>query len=232
MNKLPGIEVVFFDAGGTLFEVNGSVGEIYSRIAAGHGCVCSPEIIEQNFRRAFPRQPTLAFPIGTRPEQLHQLEFAWWQKLAREVFADEDFPRFDEFFTEVYEYFRRGEAWRLFDDVLPALNALKQAGFRLAIISNFDSRIDDLLADLGLHEYFEAVHISSRLGAAKPDPGIFFAALNHHGVAPERALHIGDSWREDVEGARAAGIRAFLLDRSGTSDQDFRLTRLDKLISN
>src|SRR5262245_3525732 len=139
------IQVVFFDASGTLFDVRGSVGEIYSRRAERYGISADPVIIHKNFLRAFRRQPPLAFPPETPDYELRRLEFNWWYRLAREVFAEIDFPDFDRFFSDVFEYFRGDDAWYVFDDVVPALNGLKDRGLRLAVISNFDSRLDDIL---------------------------------------------------------------------------------------
>ncbi len=222
-------QIVFFDAGGTIFEVNGGVGDIYSRFARSHGVETEPEKIQQRFVRSFRLQPPLAFPGVKSERELHQVEYEWWRKLARDVFAEIDFPRFDQFFGELFEFFRSREAWRLFDDVEPTLEALKADGLRLAVISNFDSRIDDLLQAFKIDHYFGAVHISSRIGAAKPDPLIFHAALQHQAVEARHALHIGDSWREDVEGASAVGIKSILLDRNNDFADNPRAPRITNL---
>jgi putative hydrolase of the HAD superfamily len=209
--------MIFFDASGTLFDVRGSVGEIYSRFARRHGVETDPAVVQQDFLRAFRRQPPMAFPVGTPADRLRGLEFQWWSRLAREAFAAHDFPRFDAFFAEVFEFFGTAEAWFLFDDVVPVLEALKARGLRLAVLSNFDSRLEDLIRVFELDRYFDAVHYSTRMGAAKPDPAIFRAALAFHGVEAHQAKHVGDSSIADIEGATAAGIRAVLLDRTGAA---------------
>jgi putative hydrolase of the HAD superfamily len=207
------IQVVFFDVVGTILELNGSVGEIYSKVAYNFGLEVEPEKIERRFFERFPMQPPLAFPGVKSSVELHIREYEWWRRLGREVFAEFDFPRFNEFFRELFEFFRSREAWRLYDDVQPAFEALKSAGMRLAVISNFDSRIDDILLAFKLDRYFDGVHISSRIGASKPDSRIFRAALQYHGKDAHQALHIGDSLREDVEGAAAVGMKSILIDR-------------------
>jgi putative hydrolase of the HAD superfamily len=85
---------------------------------------------------------------------------------------------------------------------------------------------------LGLEDTFDTVTISSLAQAAKPAPRIFQVALDKHAVDPEEALHIGDSLRDDVEGARKAGLHAILLDRKGTQQgADIRSIRaLDELL--
>jgi putative hydrolase of the HAD superfamily len=225
------IQLVFFDAGGTLFEVNGSVGEIYSRFASRYGSDQDPVALTNAFSRCFREQPPLAFPKGIPEVELHGLERDWWRRLVIDVVSD--FPQFDDFFDEVYEFFRRREAWLMFDDVIPTLTALKNHGLRLGIISNYDSRIDDLLRAFEIESYFDGIHVSSRIGAAKPDGEIFRAALSYHRVEPQNAVHVGDSLREDIEGATTIGLHAVLIDRDGEyglNDGLICIGRLDELV--
>jgi putative hydrolase of the HAD superfamily len=225
------IQVVFFDVGGTLVEVNSSVGEIYGRFARRYGIDRDPVAMTDAFSRSFREQPPLAFPRGTPEDELQRLERDWWRRVVMEVIPW--FPEFDAFFNEVYEFFRGREAWRLFDDVIPTLAELKNRGLRLAIISNYDSRIDDLLRVFEIEHFFDGVHVSSRIGAAKPDGDIFLSALRYQRVEPQRALHVGDSLREDVEGALAVGIRAVLLDRNqsyASNSELIRIRYLEELI--
>jgi putative hydrolase of the HAD superfamily len=86
----------------------------------------------------------------------------------------------------------------------------------------------------GLDRFFDSVHVSTRVGAAKPDPLIFQAALSHHAVEARRAWHVGDSLREDFEGAMAAGLNAVLLDRddsyAGNAPAD-RIKSLEQIVT-
>src|SRR5262249_6594827 len=164
------LKVIFFDAVGTLIETRGSVGDIYSRVASEFGFEAEPSVLQQNFARSFRQQPPLAFPPGTPDAELAELEKGWWRNLVNAVFADlGSFPRFDEFFDDVFERFRGREFWRVYDDVEPALTALKQRGIQLGVISNFDSRLYDVLRACALDRFFDSVNISTRVGAAKPD---------------------------------------------------------------
>ena len=227
------VRVVFFDAAGTLLEVRGSVGEIYSRLAGQYGIEADAGQLQQNFARWFGLQPPMAFPARTPDEKLPELEKGWWRNLVRAVFSDFGaFQHFDEFFEDIFEQFRGGKLWKVYDDVVPTLTELKQRGLRLGVISNFDSRLVDLLRVCELDPFFDSVHISTRVGAAKPDPAIFQAALDAHNIEPHQAWHIGDSLREDVEGAAAAGLQAVLLDRHRQppdSEHVLHLTSLDQL---
>lgn len=228
-----GLQAVFFDAAGTLFETRGSVGEIYGRVAARYGIAADPLQLESDFIRCFRAQPPLAFPRGTSATELLRLEKHWWRTLVECVFEGAASPRFDEFFDELFEFFRSSEAWQLYADTVPTLEALKARGLRLGVISNFDSRLDDVLRNLGLARYFEAVYTSSRTGAAKPDPAIFQAALAESRLPPHCALHTGDSLREDAQGAAAAGLHAVWIDRGNRPVEASgltRITRLDELL--
>jgi putative hydrolase of the HAD superfamily len=206
------LQVVFFDAAGTLFEVRGSVGEIYSTELRRFGVNVPPVELEHAFVEVF-RRRSRTFPQGAG---LHhaQLEKQWWFELVREVLAGRvPAATLRQYFEAVFERFRGKTAWRLFPDTVPCLDSLRLAGFRLGIISNFDSRLKHLLEDLGIGGFFENVTLSWCVGAAKPDAGIFLSALAAMKVPPSSAVHVGDSRQDDFFGARGAGLQAVLLDR-------------------
>ncbi len=210
------IKVVFFDAAGTLFHVKGSVAEIYLAHAGAYGVRTTPELIaavNSAFRRAFADAPPPIFAVND-PVELKQCERLWWFDIVHNVFYRVGmFERFDDFFDEVFQAFSAPEQWALFPDTLGAIRALKDRGLELGIISNFDTRLFGLLRGLGLERYFDTVTISSLAKAAKPSPQIFRRALEEHAVEPSEAVHIGDHLKEDVEGARQAGLTGLLIDR-------------------
>lgn len=104
-----------------------------------------------------------------------------------------------------------------FPDALPALRELRGAGHALVVVSNWDCSLPEWLGPPGLLELVDGVVSSAEVGAAKPDPAPFVRGLELAGVAPEDALHVGDSLDNDVAGARAAGVRAVLVDRAGAA---------------
>ena len=120
-----------------------------------------------------------------------------------------------DYFDEVFEAFRGAGAWALFEDTRACLERLRAGGRRLAVISNFDSRLFDVLANLGIDSCFEQVILSWHVGAAKPDPAIFRRALDAMNTDAASAWHVGDSPDEDAAGAMAAGLGAVLVDRDG-----------------
>lgn len=96
-----------------------------------------------------------------------------------------------------------------------ALQRLRGAGYRLAVISNSDGRAAEGLAAAGLLAHFEHVIDSELVGCEKPDPRIFLTTLDRMGLAPEEALYVGDIYEVDVVGARRAGLDVILLDPLG-----------------
>ncbi len=124
------------------------------------------------------------------------------------------FEGFDEFFEEVFQVFEDPKTWKLYPETEAVLRQLKAQGLELGIISNFDSRLFPVLRGLGIEQFFDTITISSLSQAAKPAPKIFHLALEKHAVDPEDAVHVGDSLKEDVEGATKAGLTSVLIDRS------------------
>jgi putative hydrolase of the HAD superfamily len=209
-------KVIFLDAVGTLFGVRGSVGEIYGDIARQMGVDIPAESLNRAFFESFKIANPLAFP-GVDSAQIPELEFQWWREIARGTFARgggwEKFADFNAFFQQLYDYFATEEAWYVYPDVFPALQTWKTQGIDLGIISNFDTRIYPVLERLELKEFFSSITISSLVGSAKPNEKIFAVALEKHNCISEQAWHIGDSIKEDYYGAKAVGMRAFLLER-------------------
>jgi putative hydrolase of the HAD superfamily len=105
--------------------------------------------------------------------------------------------------------------FRAYPEVPSVLGRLRAAGARLAVVSNWDISLHDVLERTRLRALVDVVVISAELGAAKPDPAIFRAALERLGVTAPEAIHVGDSVEHDVAGARAAGLEAVLVARNG-----------------
>ena len=102
-------------------------------------------------------------------------------------------------------------------DAAPALATLRARGLKLVAVSNWDCSLAHVLVQAGLAQGLDAVVCSARVGAAKPDPRPFRAALQLAGCEPAAAVHVGDSLDKDVAGARAAGLAAVLIARDGAS---------------
>ena len=209
-------KVIFLDAAGTLFDVRGSVGEVYGKFARSWGITISNEELNTAFFQSFADSSVMAFP-GIELAKIPQLEFEWWQAVCANAFqiagVFNQFSDFPKFFAELYAHFATAEPWFVYPDVSPALNRWQKQGIELAVVSNFDSRLYAVLKALNLAEYFTSVTISTEVGAAKPDSQIFTAALHKHNCLAENVLHIGDSFKADYCGARSAGLNAVWLNR-------------------
>ncbi len=214
------IRAVTFDAGGTLIEPWPSVGHVYAKVAARYGARgLSAEMLNRRFLAAWERHP--GFDHTT----------AEWASIVDETFAGLLDQRPSEtFFPELYEYFGRAEAWRVYEDVRPTLDALRTRDLRLGLISNWDNRLRPLLRALDLTEHFEAILISCEVGAGKPAPAIFQEAMRRMGVPAGAILHVGDSMEADVLGARAAGLSAVQIERVAEPKHNGQIQSLTELL--
>lgn len=212
-------EWVFFDAVDTLFRIRGSVGGIYAPVARRHGMNVDAEDLDASFRRAIRAAPPLCFP-GAAPGEIARLERQWWRAVAAGTFAGHgEFAAFDTFFAEVFELFATAAPWELCDGAREVPGQLRAAGARLAVVSDMDGRLTDVLAAFGLLQEFEAVVLASRTGSRKRDGTLFARALAITGARAAAAVHVGDNVETDVAGAQAAGITAVHFDpfrRGGT----------------
>ena len=209
------LEALTFDAAGTLVHVAEPVAETYARIAEAYGAPLARPALEAAFVEEFHAMPEMAFP-GRSGDALLEAERDWWRRLvARVVTRAGGVGDFDTYFDALYRHYASAAAWRVYADVPAALDAARARGLRLAVVSNFDSRLPAILAGLDIAERFDAVVYSTACGSAKPDAGIFRHALACLGATPSAALHVGDDARADYHGARAAGMQALLVRRRG-----------------
>ena len=210
----PIVKAVLLDAAGTLIRPREPVEVTYATVAARFGIALDPEELSAAFAEVFGDMPDLAFDWTTLGD-LQRRERDWWRTLVSRVIAGSSRSRgdFEAFFQTLYEHYARGRAWECYPEVPEALRALRTGGKRLAVVSNFDSRLPGILRELAVDDRFDAIVYSSRAGSAKPDQAIFATALDLLDVLPEQAIHVGDSVRADLEGALAAGVTGLLIQR-------------------
>jgi beta-phosphoglucomutase len=132
----------------------------------------------------------------------------WW----RTVFA-RTWPNRDDLVEEMLRWQHAGRFDCPFDDVVPALEALKAMGMPMAVLSNFPAYLHDLLKRFDLTRFFDFVIVSAEVGMAKPDPRIFDLVAQKANGPRQRLLYVGDHVGDDIEGAQAAGLDAVLIDR-------------------
>lgn len=227
---MPDIDAVLFDAAGTLFVPRPSVGAVYAEVAAQHGVPVDPAALDAGFRAAWREREPRRFAADPTRATSDASERAWWRGTVRRTFelggaADPG----DACFGALFERFAQPDAWRVFDDVRPTLGILRGRGLRVAVVSNFDSRLHRICDGLGLTSLVDFVLPSADVGHAKPATAIFGAACARAGALPSRCLMVGDSPHGDVAGARAAGCQALVLDRSGRPSGEHAIRGLDEL---
>ena len=208
---------ILLDAAGTLIEPTEPVAAVYARHFAKAGWPVEEEAVKMAFRQVFRGAPMPDYGIGTGDAA----ERAWWREVVGEtawLCGIEAGEGFGGLFEGLFAHYNSGTAWRVFPEVRGVLERLRGDGRRLAVVSNFDLRLHRILADLGLAGYFEVIITSAEASARKPEPGIFQLAMVRLGVAA--ALHIGDSAEADGQGARAAGLPSFILDRPAITLED------------
>lgn len=213
------IRAVTFDVGGTLIEVWPSVGHIYAEVAARHGAKgLSASLLNRKFAAAW------------RAARRFSYSRSGWARLVDATFRGlTDRPPSRTFFGELYTRFAAPDAWHVFEDVVPTLDALAARGLKLGVISNWDERLRPLLERLKLADHFEAIVVSREVRASKPSRAIFRHAVHELGLPPEAVLHVGDSRSMDVCGARAAGLSALLLKRTASGARAGQIESLREL---
>jgi putative hydrolase of the HAD superfamily len=215
----PPIQAITFDVGGTLLEVWPSVGHVYAEVAAQHG-------IKGISARLLDRRFTAAWRAATNFNHSR----SDWAALVDGTFRGlTDRLPSQTFFGELYARFAAPDAWRIYADVIPTLEALAACGLRLGVISNWDERLRPLLQQMKLGACFEAIIVSREVGFSKPARGIFEHAVRKLGLPAGAILHVGDSLAMDVRGARAAGLQALLLQRAGGAPRAGRIKSLRDL---
>ena len=213
------IKAIFFDAVGTLFHLNGTVGHHYALVGSEVGLTLDAHQLDDAFYSAWKKMPRRAAIDGPRQND----DKDWWRELVGLV-LDQVAPSLseldrDNFFEIAYEHFAEAGVWELYPDVPGALEQLRPR-FQLAVVSSFDGRLRFILQHLGISKFFAHIFISSEIGADKPDPEIYRRALKLIDLNPNEVIHVGDDPQRDWEAASTAGLSIFRLDRPKNSLRD------------
>lgn len=201
------VRAVLLDALGTLVELQPPAPRL-RRLLAQAGF----EVSEERAAAGFAAE--IAYYLdhhleGSDPERLERLR----DRCAEEMRRALDLPGLDH--AGARRAMLGALEFRPYPDVLPALRELRERGPALVIASNWDCSLPEWLGPTGIMELVDGVVTSAEVGAAKPDPRVLERALAIAGAAPGEAVHVGDKVDNDVEGARAAGVRAILVQRRG-----------------
>jgi HAD superfamily hydrolase (TIGR01549 family) len=199
------LRAVLFDVDFTLCRPGPELSpDRYARIAARHGVRLDTSRYDQAREAA-------VLNLKRHPELLH--DDSIWHTFTQEIFVGMGGPAelASGCATEIEQGWAQAENFELYEDALPVLEELRAARLKIGLVSN---GIRDLREFVAHHRLdVDAIVDSRRHGRVKPHPTIFQAALAKLGAAPDESVMVGDSLEEDVEGARALGMRAILLDR-------------------
>jgi REG-2-like HAD superfamily hydrolase len=201
--------VVLLDIGDTMARPDPSWHHVYATVFERYGVVADADAFGAAFRSAWSEWGHEG-PF----EASEEASFRRLTEFDQLVFDRLGYPDLPErFFRDVDQVFRKGSVFFVFPDVVPALQAMRMAGLRLGVVSNWGWSAPELLEDLKLAPYFEVMSISARVGYVKPHRAIFEDALRRFGVGASEAIHVGDDREADVSGAGAVGIEPVLIDR-------------------
>jgi mannose-1-phosphate guanylyltransferase len=217
------ITAALLDVGGTLIECRPSPAAVYARVLSRFGPPVEEREVAPVFRQVW-SEMTLEHPPGLdRYHRLKGAEWEWWGRFLERVLAGlgHGAPA-GPVLEELFAAFAEPSLWHVFPEVPEVLHALRERRLRLAVVSNWDSRLPELLDRVGLSGYFDAVLVSSLEGIEKPAPEIFLRAAERLGVEPAACAHVGDSPLDDYRGAESAGMLPILVDRTESFADGFR----------
>jgi putative hydrolase of the HAD superfamily len=210
--KAPGyprlvLRAVLFDVDFTLFRPGPELGpEGYRRVGARHGLDLDPTLYSDA------RSAAIESLQGERT-LVHDEEvwIAFTEQIVLGMGGDPAGARACA--VDMVREWERHENFSLYEDALPVLDELRRHELRIGLVSNGQRDLDEFVVHHGLE--VDTVVGSKAHGRIKPHPSIFAAALRALDVSPDEAAMVGDSYDDDIEGARALGLRAILLDRDG-----------------
>lgn len=211
------LRAVVFDVDFTIARPGPDLGpDGYRRLGARHGLVLDPSRYDDARRAA-------VATIQRHPELDHDEE-VWVRFTERIIVGMGGVGETYEAACEMTRAWNQAAHFELYDDVLPTLAALRRYGLKLGLLSNTGRDLDAFVLHHGIE--VDAVLTSRAHGKTKPHDSIFRRMLDLLGVRPADAAMVGDTLEDDVEGARAVGMQALLLDREGRYPA---LARLDGL---
>lgn len=201
---MPETEAVLFDAAGTLFDLEPDLAKRLDTATHAGAAKVRWALSRVNDRGGWPED---------QPDRAHRL--AAWTEFVHAILADIDESTGTGAAAAIAEDIVDPRSYQLFSETLSVLDLLAAQGIPCAIVSNFDGLLVEILDHLDLRRRFQAVVYSGEAGVYKPDPRIFARATTALCVDAGNAVMVGDSPYSDIGGARAFGLRAILIDRTG-----------------
>lgn len=205
--KLNNISAVLFDFGDTLVTLPIPREELFTRAAKSIGLELSIEAVRRAYQMVDFHKKYSSIKSQIRSQFYAEYNQLLCEALGIVTYYERLLPAVNKEFAD--------KKWVLIDDVGEVLRELKRAGLPLGLVANWDSNLGDVAAQLQIRELFSVVIASQTVGYEKPDPEIFRLAVKQLGLDTplEKILYVGNEYKADVMGARAASLTPVLIDR-------------------
>ena len=216
------IKAVFFDLYGTLALFHPPKEKIQAAACEEHGLNVSEYGLLQGYKMAddYMSSENSSQSIFTRSKKQQDEFFTQYEKL---ILNGAGIDASANLALKVWEWVKKTpNDLVLYDDCIPALEALKNQNLTIGLLSNLRRNLTKLIEQLGLIPYVDFAISSQEVGAEKPHAPIFLAALARAKVSRKEAMHVGDQYNSDIKGALGVGMRALLLDRNNTDTNDHK----------
>jgi HAD superfamily hydrolase (TIGR01549 family) len=212
------IRTIFFDVGFTLLHPYPSLPEICHHVCQQLHLHIHLDAVRDRMHIAedyFLRQQRLNRHTWANEEAIKEFWIGYYMNLLRPFVEEHDEARLYQLSQAINQEFEKHTSWQMYPDVLPTLDALHAHGYTLGAVSDWGIALGPIFRHQHLTRYFDCLLISAATRHAKPSPMLYDLALQRCNAIADYTLHIGDSYVQDVLGARAVGITPILLDREG-----------------
>ena len=225
--------IFVFDAVHTILRPIPDVISAYFLAGQQHGSSLTKDEVKKRFRVA--RRQRFATYVAASQTQAGSLvssdaiEHQLWRDLVSDVFSD--IQPINSLFAELWAHFASAENWQLYDDVESCWTKLKSNGDRIVVASNFDSRLNEIVAQHPPLSLADAVYCSAEVGYRKPDPLFYGTVARSFGIHDaDEVIMIGDDFENDFVAPVRFGWQAFHLDRrDGMQGNQNAISSLDTL---
>ena len=194
---------VFFDSTGTLMRPVPEPAEVYHQIGQAFGSDLSVSQLREQLKEAM-KTHFLGDTVDLPTDQTFERER--WRRIVVDTISDLPETHLDEAFAQLWLRFSEADAWQLFADSVPTLQRLRTAGYKIALASNFDQRLVQILHQMQIMDRFDRIVISADLGWSKPSKKFYEAAQQAVSATDvSRLLMVGDTFQGDVQTPRSVG---------------------------
>jgi putative hydrolase of the HAD superfamily len=212
------LKAITLDLVGTLLSPYPSVGVVYAEAAKKCGVKISEKLINEQFPSAFK-----SVSSKLKPE-------AFWREVVIRSLGDElPFEKRDEVAKKCWDAFASAKSWKLAPGAISSLTALRFLGLKVCVLSNTDSRMHQVITEMGLNKFFDAVFLTDEIGHRKPSAGAFHHVARVLQLPVNQLAHIGDSPDEDGIGARDAGVLGIVVGGRHAPEHCLRAEKLDEI---